>query len=78
MSTTPISNNIKIDDQEVQGPSIKIFANQINCTRWEKISIFALKSAISGPHLTFLCNNYVLGPQLTFISTASIHLMHQL
>ena len=60
-STTAISNKLNIDNQEAKAPSIKIFANQFKCTSGEKVSVFVLKSAILGPYLTFLCNNYVLG-----------------
>ena len=61
MRTTAISNNLILTTR------IKIFANQFKCPSREKFSVLVLKGAISGPHLTVLCNNNVLGPQLTFV-----------
>ena len=54
--TTVISNNINIDNQEAQVPSIKIFANQFKCTSREKFIGLVLKGAISGSHIIFLCH----------------------
>ena len=43
-----------IDDQGPRAPLNSIFANQFNCITREKMRVFFLKFAISGPHLTFL------------------------
>ena len=45
-----------IDDQGAHALSIKIFTNQFKCTTREKFSVFVPKGAISGTHLTCLCN----------------------
>ena len=39
---------------EAPGPLNSIFANQLKCLTREKLRVFALKVAISGPYLTFL------------------------
>ena len=46
-----------IDDQWAHAFSIKNFTYQFKCTSREKFSVFVLKGAISGTHLTCLCNN---------------------
>ena len=43
-----------IDDQGPRVPFNSIFANQVKCITREKLSVFVLKFAISGPHVTFL------------------------
>ena len=53
MRTTAISSIISIENQRLQALSIKIFAAQFKCTGREKFSVFVLKGAISGPHLTY-------------------------
>ena len=54
--STVISININIDDQRVRD-----FAYRFKNTGRDKVNVFVLKNGISGPHLTFLCNN-VLDP----------------
>ena len=55
--TLAISNNIDIDDHVARTHAIEFFAHQFKCTSREKFSVFVPKGAITGPNLTFLCNN---------------------
>ena len=53
------ANNI--DDQGPRAPLNSIFANQFKCITREKLKVFVLKFAFSGPHPIFLwtqCNSY--------------------
>ena len=36
------------------GPLSSIFTNQFKCITWTKLTVFVLKVATLGPHLTFL------------------------
>ena len=48
-------------------PQFKFFANQFKCTGPKKFSVFVVKVAISGPHLTFLrINSHDLGLPVNF------------
>ena len=49
------------------GPLSLIFANQFKCLTWEKLRVFILKLAISGPHQPFCERNAITRAVFTII-----------